>query len=280
MKLSDILLQPIPDYSADRERKQGYRGRTLAVDTERNHEPLVDIAQYGIAGQGYYSRPNDILGVVEGLSPVIWLRQSVAERLAAINSELQRRADEFTELLGSKVELYVEEGLRPQALQKKLYDEVYPERIRLQHPTMKEKDVLAQRDELIAKPSNDEESPSPHATGAAMDVSLRIAQPELGYVAKARLPLGKHRFHTEHESYPDYFEHKRSLSVEERTLQQNRRIFYWIMRGALTHDGSGFCVNPTEWWHWAYGDQMWAVLTHAPLVLFSAPPTDPMQRAR
>lgn len=275
MNIADVLLQQIPDYSVDRARKQGYRERNLAVDEARNQEPLVDIAQYGIAGQSYYSRPNQALGVVEGLLPTIWLRQSVAERLSAINRELQI-SDEVSELFGGrKIELYVEEGLRPQALQKTLYEQIFPELIRKQHPDMGEREVLVERDELIAKPSRDSGSPAPHATGGTIDVSLRYANPELGYVSTAAIPLGKDRVHTGEESYPDYFEHKRSLTTTERQLRRNRRIHYWIMRGAMLHGESGFVVNPTEWWHWSYGDQMWAVLTHAPLVLFDAPESKP-----
>ncbi|MGH7156928.1 MAG: hypothetical protein ACREGG_02360 [Candidatus Saccharimonadales bacterium] len=29
-------------------------------------------------------------------------------------------------------------------------------------------------------------------------------------------------------------------------------------------------VNPTEWWHWSYGDQMWAKLRHESVALYGA----------
>lgn len=68
---------------------------------------------------------------------------------------------------------------------------------------------------------------------------------------------------------PDYFEHQARLTQDDEVAQRNRRIFYWIMRGALLADDSGLIVNPTEWWHWSYGDQLWARLTGAPEAFFS-----------
>jgi zinc D-Ala-D-Ala dipeptidase len=65
---------------------------------------------------------------------------------------------------------------------------------------------------------------------------------------------------------PDYFEHNKGDSEHQR----NRRILYWTMRGALIHDDSGLVVNPTEWWHWSYGDQLWATLTEAPCAFFAS----------
>jgi D-alanyl-D-alanine dipeptidase len=270
INVHDVLLRPVPDYTAERIRKTGYRKQTLPLDDISNKEQLVDISLYGVAGQSYYSRPNAIVALGTEVSSTVWVRKTIAERLAAINYELQS-SDELAKLAGGRIELYIEEGLRSQELQEQLYEEIFPRRIHEQHPEMNKRDVLQQRDELIGKPSSSK-TPSPHATGAAVDLSMRYVQPERGYVAQVGLPLNERRFHTEQEAYPDYFEHQRTLSTQERQLQRNRRIFYWIMRGALTHGDSGFWVNPTEWWHWSYGDQLWAVLTHAPMVLFAHPP--------
>jgi D-alanyl-D-alanine dipeptidase len=30
----------------------------------------------------------------------------------------------------------------------------------------------------------------------------------------------------------------------------------------------GFAAHPDEWWHFSYGDQMWAALTDAPAALY------------
>jgi len=44
-----------------------------------------------------------------------------------------------------------------------------------------------------------------------------------------------------------------SFTEEEGLL--NRRL----LCHAMTEEG--FAPNPTEWWHYSYGDQMWAALT-------------------
>ena len=70
---------------------------------------------------------------------------------------------------------------------------------------------------------------------------------------------------------PDYYEKLDTLNKSEETIKRNRRAFYWIMRGALSPDGdSGLQCNPTEWWHWSHGDQLWAALEQAPYAFYTA----------
>lgn len=267
--LKAILQQPIPDQAVAHQLKQKYRQYPL-LDGPRNEEPLVDIALYGIAGQSYYSRPNNATGVpVPGVDPVIRVRKSVAEQLAAINHALQI-SDEVQDLFGGRaVELYVEEGTRTLILQRRLYDEVFPAFVETHQPKLSRKEVLAERDRMIANPATTNGAP-PHATGAAIDICLRYAHPDLAFVPKAGVPMSRRHGNTGHSivANPDYYEHKETLTKTDEQLQRNRRIFYWIMRGALLQDDSGFVCNPDEWWHWSYGDQMWAALTLAPAAFF------------
>lgn len=270
-KLADILLQPIPDFAQARKLKVGYRREPLKVNGERNKEPLVDIAQYGIAGQSHYSRLNRTTGEpVPGVSPIVRVRQSLAERLADINLALQQ-SRVVADLLGGTVELYVDEGLRSVELQRKLYYEYFPEMVAKYHPSLSAAEVRKRTGRMIAKPPAKGESPSPHATGAAVDIRLRRRHPDLGFVPGQDLEMGRHQVGAGEAAYPDYFERKKSLTAANKIAQRNRRTFYWIMRGALIEDDSGFVVNPTEWWHWSWGDQLWARLTQAPEAFFSFP---------
>jgi zinc D-Ala-D-Ala dipeptidase len=43
-----------------------------------------------------------------------------------------------------------------------------------------------------------------------------------------------------------------------------RRVLYWTM---LDED---FTNNPTEWWHYSYGDQMWAMFNDKPAAIYGA----------
>jgi D-alanyl-D-alanine dipeptidase len=267
MNLQTILTQPIPDLTEARKVKAGYREHALLDDGVHSDEPLVDIELYGIAGQSYYSRPNNATSdPVPGVEPTILVRKTIAEKLAAINYELQN-SDVIEKLFGGKVELYIEEGFRPPELQAKLYNETFPYIIGQQHPDWSEKQILKRRDELSAAPP-EKGKPSPHATGAAIDVKLRFQHEHLGYVTGLDIDMGHGDADTSGTANPDYYEHLATYSRADKKAQKSRRIFYWVMKGGLNGDDSGFVVNPTEWWHWSYGDQMWAHLTRAPRAFY------------
>lgn len=268
MNIQTVLTQPIPGLSQAREVKVGYREHPLLTIGERDSEPLVSLEEYSVAGQSYYSRPNNATSdPVPGVKPEVLVRKSIAEKLAAVNFELQK-SEVVADLLGGPVELYVDEGYRSSELQVKLYEEIFPYIIRQQHPDWTEKQVLKRRDEMSAKPP-EQGAPSPHATGAAIDVKLRYKDANPGYVTGIEVDMGHKDTNTSQLANPDYYETLKKLTTEGRKIQQNRRVFYWIMKGALNGDDSGFVVNPTEWWHWSYGDQMWAKLTQAPEAFYS-----------
>ena len=178
------------------------------------------------------------------------------------------------EFFEQPVELYVDEGLRPQRVQRKLYNKVFPRLISERFPTMSEAKVLERRNQMIAKPATDPLSPSPHATGAAVDIKLRYAQDTKLFVPGTQVFMGHKPVDMSSVARPDAFERKNIQSDNAQLAQRNRRIFYWIMRGVLCERASGLMVNPTEWWHWSYGDQMWAALTHASSAVYGMPPEE------
>jgi D-alanyl-D-alanine dipeptidase len=273
MNLEDVLFQPIPDFEGDRKVKTGYREHPILTIGAHDDEPLVNIEEYGIAGQSYYSRPNNLTDdPIPGIEPAIYVRKSIAEKLAAINYELQNCAA-IEKLFGRRVELYINEGYRSPELQKKLYEEVFPYILSQQHPDWTKAQLTKRRDELSAKPP-EEGAPSPHATGAAVDLNFRYADQNPGYVPGTEINFGSNIARAEGISAPDYFEHLKKMTAEQREAQKNRRIFFWTMRGALNGDDSGLMVNPTEWWHWSYGDQMWAKLTKAPEAFYGLAKAD------
>jgi D-alanyl-D-alanine dipeptidase len=263
MDIAAILERPIPSQVVARERKLRFREYPLSLTTPATDEQLVSIDQYGIAGQSYYSRPNNATKkAVAGVAPTIYVRRSVAKRLADINAVL--RSEAVTHAFGKPVELYVNEGLRSHEVQQLLYQEAFPRIIAEQNPDMSKLDVLKRRDQLIAKPSHDALSPAPHVTGGAVDVRLRYACPDLGYIPDSFVDMGYGPANTGKTADLDFFETKEKLTMKDRKAQRNRRAFYWLMRGALQGSDSGLVANPHEWWHWSYGDQMWAALSEAP----------------
>jgi len=90
-------------------------------------------------------------------------------------------------------------------------------------------------------------SPPPHATGAATDLTLCTVRGDL-------LWMGTIFDDVTERAHPDFLERESGISMSDDEARKNRRLLYWLMREA------GFQVNPTEWWHFSWGDQMWAKL--------------------
>ncbi len=261
------LLAPVPDLSALREAKAGYRDYPIDKDNPLFREELVGSAGYGLAGQSYYSRPQAATGdPVPEVPKAVFLRKSFAEKLVDINKRLQDPA--FTKFFGQPVELYVEDGLRSYELQKLLHDKVFPHLIWQRNPGISDEQLTAKLRNLIAEPSDDEARPAPHATGGAVDVILRFKQDTPDYTKDAEVPVGHVDGDTSDRVLPDYFEHHRPESEDDHLAQRNRRAFYAIMTGKAFGIDTGLQVNPTEFWHWSYGDQMWAKLRSEPAALY------------
>ena len=51
---------------------------------------------------------------------------------------------------------------------------------------------------------------------------------------------------------------------EAEEARANRRLLHWLMTE------EGFAGHPDEWWHFSWGDQMWAALTGAPHAHYGA----------
>jgi D-alanyl-D-alanine dipeptidase len=91
----------------------------------------------------------------------------------------------------------------------------------------------------------------PHSTGGAIDLTICIK--ETGHL----LEMGSIFDDISEVSHTAYFENNhdpRSFTSTE--ALKNRRLIYNLM----THEG--FSSHPKEWWHYSYGDQMWAQITH------------------
>jgi D-alanyl-D-alanine dipeptidase len=249
------LYLPIPNMDELRERKKGYSELSIDTAHPKFGEPVTDISDYGIAGQAYYSRLNATTGEpIPGLTPKLYLRKSIAETLAKINSAIQNPA--ITQFFGGAIELYVEDALRPVSLQKRLHDELVPALLRKNQPGITKDELEARVKDIIAIPSFDPSKPSPHATGGALDVILRFKQSNGGYVKGSEVPVGHIDGDTSARIAPDFFEQNEPKSDADRLAQRNRRAYFAIMTGSAFGEDTGLVNNPSEWWHWGSGDQL------------------------
>lgn len=85
----------------------------------------------------------------------------------------------------------------------------------------------------------------PHSTGAAVDLTLVDAQ---GQPVDMGSPIDE----LSPRSLPDYY-------PPESTYTARRNLLHQVMAQA------GFVRHPEEWWHFSWGDQLWAWVTGAPV---------------
>ncbi|MDN6180573.1 MAG: D-alanyl-D-alanine dipeptidase, partial [Halomonas subglaciescola] len=94
--------------------------------------------------------------------------------------------------------------------------------------------------EFVSLPSRAPHAPSPHLTGGAVDVTLCDSD-------GLPLDMGTRFDEAVPESHAAALEGQPFCQARE-----NRRLLYHAM-GA-----QGFTNLPSEWWHFDYGDQLWA----------------------
>jgi len=99
-----------------------------------------------------------------------------------------------------------------------------------------------------AAPSLDESSPAPHATGAALDLTIR-------WIGSDQLWMGSIFDDVTELAHRDHFEKSTALAYSDAEARANRRLLHWVMADA------GFAGHPDEWWHFSWGDQLWSALT-------------------
>jgi D-alanyl-D-alanine dipeptidase len=103
--------------------------------------------------------------------------------------------------------------------------------------------VLADVGRFWAAPSRDPATPPPHSTGAAVDLTLssRDGMP---------LAMGGEIDAIGAVSEPQHYAGREDS--EARRWHQRRQLLAEVMEAA------GFAQHPNEWWHYSFGDQLWA----------------------
>lgn len=247
----NVTSRPIPRHQ-HAPTAMDYRDVPVDLTDPRAREPLVDLADYGIAGSGFYAR-NDGLNAPYGRAFAsahkrVRARRSVAERLAHIDAGLR----------DSGVELFVLNAFRPLSLQQDLWD-FFLEQARhvLDHPS--EADRVAFAGEYCSDPrhfdAGDSRTWPTHLTGGSVDLTLR------GSLSGEPLFMGGIFDDPDALSHTAYYEklliqaggRESELSLSHSEALRNRRLLYWSMIEA------GFANYAYEWWHYDLGTQMWVV---------------------
>ncbi len=176
-----------------------------------------------------------------------YLRQGVLERLL--------QAQHFLQLEYPNWRIQIFDAYRPIAVQQFMVNYTLAQTVQargLHLPKLTEKqrqEILEEVYEFWAVPNLDPTMPPPHSTGAAVDVTL---VDEEGKAIAMGSPIDE----MSPRSDPDYF----SDSPSGYIFHQNRQV---LKRAMIQAE---FQQHPREWWHYSYGDQLWAWLSSQPPV--------------
>jgi zinc D-Ala-D-Ala dipeptidase len=177
-----------------------------------------------------------------GKSP-FYLRQGVVERLL--------KAQDYLETVRSGWQIQVFDAYRPLAVQQFMVDYTFTEVVQrrgqeAEQLTEAEREALLNEVyEFWAVPDANPAQPPPHSTGGAVDVTLIDAT---GRAVDMGSPIDE----LSPRSYPDHYRDR--ADPAERQFDQHRELLCQVMQQA------GFLRHWGEWWHFCYGDQMWAWL--------------------
>ncbi|HEY9802867.1 MAG TPA: M15 family metallopeptidase [Leptolyngbyaceae cyanobacterium] len=212
-------------------------------------EPLVEIPLELFAVESPH--PYAKLGAIYGDYSPYYLRQSVVNNLI--------QAQSYLESLRPHWRIQIFDGYRPVAVQQFMVD--YSFATAIQERGLVEAELTPQQRqeiwqavyEIWAVPSLDKKTPPPHSTGAAVDVTL---VDDRGRVVNMGSPIDE----LSERSHPDYYIHNEQPAAQQ--YHTHRQLLCDVMLKA------GFQRNPKEWWHFCYGDQMWAWLSNQPTAMY------------
>lgn len=242
-------------------------------ETEKSHEPLVAVGMFSdhpkILSSSVYADEHDsspYQGGIKGSNVAVFMRKGVAEKL-----------DTAATLLPKGMHLMVMDGYRSLQVQSALYDQ-YRSQIVKQHPEWTDDEVSRETQKYVSIPSTDASRPSPHNTGASVDVVIvkvddeiqsqideideMLTSPTLTWQDTYLLTMKRSEIMRSNAKMLDFgtrFDHggpnaalryleeqasQRTLSEVEQTQLGNRRLLFGVMTAA------GLEQYPEEWWHY------------------------------
>jgi D-alanyl-D-alanine dipeptidase len=241
--LEELRNRPVGDQASLRAARKGFRQRIPIIrDNELFGEAVIEARDAGLAGENFYAsdRNPPYWHRVDGATDKLWLRKSVAEKLARVNGRIA----------AAGLELFVFDAWRPREVQAYFHDVWMPRELQRRGSSLSGMALIEEVERYWAAPSDSPESPAPHATAAAVDLTLRWKNGEA-------LWMGSLFDDVTALANRDRFENldAQNFSFSDQEARANRRLLHWLMRE------EDFAGHPDEWWHFSWGDQMWAALT-------------------
>lgn len=242
MKLHEMIdekyLEPLKEYN-----KELKNWRSFPIK-ECNEEivSLKNIDEKILISPQYY------INNIPGSENDCKIRKSLAEKIIDIAHKLP---DGFY--------LLVWDSFRTIQTQQSLFDSYYEE---FKNTTNLEGDeLMSYTCKFVSLPSLDNTKPSPHNTGAAIDLTICTSD-------GISIPVGSEFDDFSLKAYTNYYEEKLKregiLNEEETEFLINRRILCNLFTEA------GFVNYPYEIWHKSFGDQMWSELLDKEYAIYSS----------
>ena len=164
--LEELRARPIGDQARAREARKGFRQRiAIHRDNALFGESVVEVRDLGLAGENFYAtaRNPPYWHKVDGATDKLWLRQTVTEKLLRVNARAA----------SAGLELFLLDAWRPRAVQAYFHDVWMPRELQRRDPSLTDAALTEEVERYWAAPSDSPESPAPHATAAAVDLTLR-----------------------------------------------------------------------------------------------------------
>ncbi|GBO53040.1 D-ala-D-ala dipeptidase [Pseudanabaena sp. lw0831] len=221
-----------------------YQGISIA----ECNEPLVAIPDdiFKLNPHPYIS-----LGAPYGDLNPFFVRQGILEKLQKSQTYLQTICPNY--------QIAIFDAYRPIPVQQFMVDYSFAQLaeskdLEVKNLTEEQKNsLMAEVMKFWAIPSPDPKTPPPHSTGAAIDVTFYIV-PAFGGDNIQEVNMGSPIDEISDRSLPDYFAGFRNSQAV--VFNRDRELLNQVM----TH--SGFQRHPNEWWHFSYGDQLWAWISN------------------
>ncbi len=214
-------------------------------------DPLVPIPLHQFACHTPHAY--EALGAPYGQASPYWVRSRVLDALYQAQAHLQYQYPHW--------QLLIFDAYRPVAVQQFMVDYTFAQALAERHQTA---DALTDSErqalwdqvyELWAPPSHDPNTPPPHSTGGAVDVTLWDAH------TQRAVEMGSEIDELSVRSQPDYFARLAQdpqTDASVRAWAHQADTHRQILAEAMTV--AGFLRHPGEWWHFCLGDQLWAWL--------------------
>ena len=219
------------------------------IPIEENKDKLIAIPNCFkfISPHPYY----DLGAPYKGKGNIWKLRKEVVKRLIKVKDYLKLKNKSFY--------LLIYDSWRPIEVQEFMFNRAFSTECKKLDldPSVKNMEryplVKQKVEKFWAYPSLDESCPPPHSTGGALDITLADKYGNI-------IDMGSDIDQMDEKSKPDFY---KNFKNEQALIWNNRRnLLKEIM---IKYE---FVQHPNEWWHFSYGDQLWAWKNKKPNALY------------